>query len=288
CGWCAAGVLYSRISGAEVELEIRVRPGDEVTLYCDCVWEVGFKLLWFRNCSHQHQPPLIISATAQDQHARLYDGMQRPLTRYSFVWNSSSSTHDLQVKNVSESDLGLYYCALREKKVTEDETGVVVRKDVYRYGNRTTRLSLLGRKKLRAVEAENTENLKSSELSKPQVGEDGVCYASLDLPPRREKRLKKKRVESSEFSTYSEETPPHEQHGLLLDGSPSDATPMRLTTATKPLNSCVRNRQRVQHLGLYFCALQKIENLPEIKLERGSWEDFCYYRKQEHSDSLST
>ncbi|KAI4891728.1 hypothetical protein NFI96_023536, partial [Prochilodus magdalenae] len=197
-------VLYSRISGAEVELEIRVRPGDEVTLYCDCVWEVGFKLLWFRNCSHQHQPPLIISATAQDQHARLYDGMQRPLARYSFVWNSSSSTHDLQVKNVSESDLGLYYCALREKKVTEDETGVVVRKDVYRYGNRTTRLSLLGRKKLRAAEAENTENLKSSELSKSQVGEDGVCYASLDLPPRREKRLKKKRVESSEFSTYSE------------------------------------------------------------------------------------
>ncbi|KAI4877146.1 hypothetical protein NFI96_030784, partial [Prochilodus magdalenae] len=178
------------------------------------------------NRFHQHQPPLIISATAQDQHARLYDGMQSPLARYSFVWNSSSSTHDLQVKNVSESDLGLYYCALREKKVTEDETGVVVRKDVYRYGNRTTRLSLLGRKKLRAVEAENTENLKSSELNKvpewkhslphtyqvsesqmslnqPQVGEDGVCYASLDLLPRREKRLKK-RVESSEFSTYSE------------------------------------------------------------------------------------
>ncbi|KAI4873004.1 hypothetical protein NFI96_022157, partial [Prochilodus magdalenae] len=79
---------------------------------------------------------------AQDQHARLYDVFQRPLPRYSLEWNSSSSTHDLQVKNVSESDLGLYYCALREK-ITEGKAGGGVQKDVYRYGNRTTRLSLL-------------------------------------------------------------------------------------------------------------------------------------------------
>ena len=127
-------------------MELRVRPGDDVTLYCDCVWKTGFLIVWFRNCSHEHQPPLIMSATTQSLHARIYDDlMQNPLPRYFFVWNSSSQTHDLLVKNVSESDLGLYYCAQHEKKITEDETGAGVQKDVYHYGNRSTQLSLLGR-----------------------------------------------------------------------------------------------------------------------------------------------
>ena len=37
-----------------------------------------------------------------------------------------------------------------------------------------------------------------------QVGGGDVCYASLDLPSGGQKRLKKKRAESSDFSTYSE------------------------------------------------------------------------------------
>ncbi|KAL6467223.1 hypothetical protein MHYP_G00250270 [Metynnis hypsauchen] len=140
----SAGVLFSRISGAEVEM--RVRPGDNVTLYSDCVWKTGFLIVWFRNCSHDHQPPLIMSATQTERHhAAIYnDLMQNPLPRYFFKWNSSSGTHDLLVKNVSESDLGLYYCALQEKKITEDQTGRGAQKDVFQYGNRTTRLSLLG------------------------------------------------------------------------------------------------------------------------------------------------
>ncbi|KAI4900922.1 hypothetical protein NFI96_015822 [Prochilodus magdalenae] len=127
------GVLFSRISGAEVEM--RVRPGDSVTLYCDCVWEVGFTIVWFRNCSHHHQPPLMISAT---------DLTYSALSRYSAVWNPSNQTHDLLLKNVSESDLGLYYCAVHEKKITKDSVGVIRSVDVHHYGNRTTRLSLLG------------------------------------------------------------------------------------------------------------------------------------------------
>ncbi|KAI4901961.1 hypothetical protein NFI96_023795, partial [Prochilodus magdalenae] len=91
--WCAAGVLFSRISGAEVEM--RVRPGDSVTLYCDCVWKVGFTIVWFRNCSHHHQPPLVIS---------MREGEDKSPPRYSTVWNPSTQTHDLLVKNVSESD----------------------------------------------------------------------------------------------------------------------------------------------------------------------------------------
>ncbi|KAL7856246.1 hypothetical protein AOLI_G00198500 [Acnodon oligacanthus] len=61
--------------------------------------------------------------------------MSDALSRYSLVWNPSSQTHDLVVKNVTESDLGLYYCAVHEKKTAHQ-----LQKDVY-YGNRTSRLS---------------------------------------------------------------------------------------------------------------------------------------------------
>ena len=37
-----------------------------------------------------------------------------------------------------------------------------------------------------------------------QVGGGDVCYASLDHQNRGQRRLKKKRFESSDFSTYSE------------------------------------------------------------------------------------
>ncbi|XP_076878606.1 uncharacterized protein LOC143527334 [Brachyhypopomus gauderio] len=58
------------------------------------------------------------------------------------VWNPSNQTHDLLVKNMSESVLGLYYCALHMTKITKDENGVIISQDVYYYGNRTIRLSL--------------------------------------------------------------------------------------------------------------------------------------------------
>ncbi|KAL7841131.1 hypothetical protein SRHO_G00248220 [Serrasalmus rhombeus] len=127
-------VLFSRISGAEVEM--RVTPGDDVTLYCDCVWRSGFSIVWFRNPSHEHQPPFIMSAA---------DLVRGDFPDYTAQWNPSNQTYDLVVKNVSESDLGLYCCAVREEKITEDETRGGVWKDVYHYGSKSTRLSFLGR-----------------------------------------------------------------------------------------------------------------------------------------------
>ncbi|KAI4873572.1 hypothetical protein NFI96_006024 [Prochilodus magdalenae] len=126
-----SGAWFSRISGAHVEL--RVGPGDDATLYSDCVSEDKFNIVWFRNCSHQHQPLLMLSTR---------DLMRDIHPRYSAVWNPSNHTYDLLVKNVSESDLGLYYCAVHERKITKDSSGVIVSEDVYHYGNRTTRLSL--------------------------------------------------------------------------------------------------------------------------------------------------
>ncbi|KAI5630464.1 hypothetical protein C0J50_7626, partial [Silurus asotus] len=129
-----AGVVFSgqkRISGAEVEM--RVRREDDVTLYSDCVWKSGFYPVWFRNCSHQNQPRFMISNS---------DLMNEAFTHYSLVFNKSINTFDLLIKNVTESDDGLYYCAIHETQVTEIN-GVIIRNDVYHYGNRSTRLSLL-------------------------------------------------------------------------------------------------------------------------------------------------
>ncbi|KAL7841154.1 hypothetical protein SRHO_G00248450 [Serrasalmus rhombeus] len=234
-----ACALFSRISGAEVEM--RVRPGDDVTLYSDCVWKSGFNIVWFRNSSCEHQPPLRIStvalATGADPH-------------YSAVWNPSNQTNDLLVKNVSDSDVGLYYCAVYEKNI-KDEKGVLRSEDIYHYGKRTTRLSLLGpctdhpptpstppvsdcsicwkllvsvcpvcvllsstcvcciyrhTKKAEAEPGQERMNKTQRRKSRTTDGVEGdeVCYASLDLPSRGQKHLKKKKkVESSDFSTYA-------------------------------------------------------------------------------------
>ncbi|XP_036439279.1 uncharacterized protein LOC118816793 [Colossoma macropomum] len=138
---CVVFFNLKRISGAEVEM--RVSRGDSITLYCDCVWKSGFSIGWFRNCSHQHQPSLIISTMDLIHSAETSkDLMFGAFPRYAPVWNQSSQTHDLMVKNVTESDLGLYYCAKNEKKIAYGEKGMYY-EDVYHYGNRTTRLALL-------------------------------------------------------------------------------------------------------------------------------------------------
>ncbi|XP_036439696.1 uncharacterized protein LOC118817103 [Colossoma macropomum] len=222
-------VLFSRISGAEVEL--RVRPGDDITLYCDCVWESGFNIVWFRNSSCEHQPPLSISTE---------DFLLGTLPRYTLVWNPSNRTHDLLVRNVTESDLGLYYCAIHDKKITGGK-GIILNENIYHYGNRTTRLSLFGpcpdlpqtpptppvsdcsvcwkllvsvcpvcvllSSCLTLTCAYYCGKTKVSDCGADQqrsVKVEGreVCYASLDIPSRGQKRTTKKRVEN--ICTYSE------------------------------------------------------------------------------------
>ncbi|KAI4890184.1 hypothetical protein NFI96_026345, partial [Prochilodus magdalenae] len=236
------GVLFSKISGAEVEM--RVRPGDNAVLYCDCVWKMDINLVWFRNSSNEDQPPLIISAGTLIQHS---------LSRLAFVWNSSNQTQDLLVRSVSESDLGLYYCAVQQVKFMKDGTGAEVRRDVYHYGNRTTRLSLLdttlqtpstppvsdcsacwkllvsvcpvcvllssicvyciyrnrtkGEKKDSEGLSENQENQKRTKCSEgggADAGAGGVVYTQVNITSRGQNRLKKNRVERSDICTYSE------------------------------------------------------------------------------------
>ncbi|KAI4876279.1 hypothetical protein NFI96_030540 [Prochilodus magdalenae] len=123
-------VLISSISGLVVE--IRVKPGDNVTIYCDRTQQGKLKIVWIIKPSNEQQPPLI----------HLTEDTTPP--HYSRVWNNSKGTYDLLVKNITESDLGLYYCALHEIKFTRGSNGERVREDVYHEGNRTTFLSFLG------------------------------------------------------------------------------------------------------------------------------------------------
>ncbi|KAI4886462.1 hypothetical protein NFI96_028512 [Prochilodus magdalenae] len=199
CGRCAAGVWLSRISGEEVEM--KVKPGANAVLSCDCNWKSEYSIVWFRNSSHEH---MVIHKEAHP--------------RYSIVWSPFSKTSDLLVRNVSESDLGLYYCALQKTRPISDKARACSGEDVCLHGNRTTRLSFHGKVSLVPVNTNVFIALKQSESAvrscettrnpastkHDKVGGDDVCYASLDLPGRGERRLKKKRVECSEFSTYSE------------------------------------------------------------------------------------
>ncbi|XP_062864957.1 uncharacterized protein LOC134326711 [Trichomycterus rosablanca] len=137
---------------------MRVRRGDDVTVYSDCVYKNGLPTVWFRNCSHENQPPFIMSSQEFIQ----YDMKNNDSPRYSFVWNPLNGTHDLLIKNVTEAHLGLYYCALMQRDII---------KNLYQYGIRATRLSLQEEASMCVTISPNTPT--------PQVPEWTHCWKLL-------------------------------------------------------------------------------------------------------------
>uniref|UniRef100_A0A8C1XR72 Immunoglobulin domain-containing protein n=1 Tax=Cyprinus carpio TaxID=7962 RepID=A0A8C1XR72_CYPCA len=133
--WSHLNFQLQRVFGAEVDM--RVKAGDSITLYSDCVIPLGSHIVWWRNCSHEHQPSLLIDSS------KIF---KANFPRFSFVLNSFRNSYDLHITNVSVSDEGVYYCAKREKKVIKDVQGIINEKFEYEYGNKTTRLSVLGKK----------------------------------------------------------------------------------------------------------------------------------------------
>uniref|UniRef100_A0A3Q2E6V9 Ig-like domain-containing protein n=1 Tax=Cyprinodon variegatus TaxID=28743 RepID=A0A3Q2E6V9_CYPVA len=114
-------------------LEVTVRPGENITLYCDCKALTGVFIVWFfKNCSREeHSVPFL------DQLAK-----EKKFPRLKFLKNNSSQSYDLLVMNVSSSDQGLYYCGTEKVQVEKDKNEKIIAKDVYTYGNITTRLTL--------------------------------------------------------------------------------------------------------------------------------------------------
>ncbi|KAF4071697.1 hypothetical protein AMELA_G00276250 [Ameiurus melas] len=216
---CVVFSGQKRISGAEVET--RVRRGDDVTLYSDCVVKHGFYSVWFRNCSHEDQPRLMVSQS---------NIMHDVFPRYSFDFNVSTNVHNLLIKNVTESDQGVYYCAIHEIKIVTEKDGLIKNWDVYHYGNRSTRLAVLGTDPpcytalqtprprvyqsgvlagswvVSKVKADLAGSDKRMTRRRDEDEEDEVCYASLDIQNLKKttKMKRKMRVQHSDFSTYSE------------------------------------------------------------------------------------
>ncbi|XP_017317094.1 uncharacterized protein LOC108260899 [Ictalurus punctatus] len=129
---CVVFSGQKRISGAEVEMS--VGKGEDISFSCDCVWKQGFDVVWFRNCSHENQLPPVAAPPYMVHGA---------LPRYSFMLNNSSKTSYLQIKKVTESDQGLYYCALHGRK-HKNYSNVIYYSDVYHYGTKSIWISLPG------------------------------------------------------------------------------------------------------------------------------------------------
>ena len=133
---CVPGVVsYSHDQVTGSVLEVSVRPGDNITLYCDCRKSTGVYIVWYRNCSHENQPPFIIKMINVKT-----GSVQKIYPRFIFVDNTSSYSYDLLIMNITESDEGIYYCGTEHKNVKEKDH--IAPKYDYSYGNIKTRIIL--------------------------------------------------------------------------------------------------------------------------------------------------
>lgn len=131
---CLGALVCGHQKTFGTELKIKVKPGDNVTLFGDCVIPLGLHIYWIKNNSYGNQS---ISLFAED----LFQGK---FPRFHFVANSSSNSFDLHIKNVSVNDEGIYYCAKAERIITDVNKKANVKLE-YQYGNKRTHLSLLGK-----------------------------------------------------------------------------------------------------------------------------------------------
>ncbi|XP_027138227.1 uncharacterized protein LOC109137893 [Larimichthys crocea] len=227
---------HGQISGSE--LEVTARPGDNVTLYCDCKKSSGVYIVWFRNCSHENQPSLVLRYLKK-QNENVYT--LNPIPRFHFVVNDSSNSYDLMIMNVTDLDEGLYYCGTEQNKVYDNGKDKITRRVEFRYGNVTTRI------KINSSETHHCDqdppgdcdmcwmllfslcpsfavlssllsslvvyclcNKKAKETQvdqrQPETRglnqDEDVCYAALEIR-QTSNRPKKKKTQSSDFSTYS-------------------------------------------------------------------------------------
>uniref|UniRef100_A0A3B5B4M3 Immunoglobulin domain-containing protein n=1 Tax=Stegastes partitus TaxID=144197 RepID=A0A3B5B4M3_9TELE len=110
---------HNLISGSV--LNVTARPEDNITIYCDCKISNGIYIVWFRNCSHENQPTLVLKT------------FHSKIPRFAFERNFSSDSWDLLLKNITHADEGLYYCGTMQLKV--ENNGYITPTDIYRYND---------------------------------------------------------------------------------------------------------------------------------------------------------
>ncbi|XP_060917135.1 uncharacterized protein LOC132992051 [Labrus mixtus] len=234
------GVGWLRCISGSVS-EVKVRPGDNTTLYCDCKKSTGEFIVWYRNCSHENQPSLVLKLMLEAMKISLDDsGILNPLPRFRFVNNQSSESYDLLIVNITDSDLGLYYCGTEQVKVLDKEK--ITKETVYKHGNMTTRVvfnsseaysrrpppsppcsvcwmllfslcpafavvsSLLSSALVYHLCRKTAFKPKTDEVRPDSRGQtrghedEDVCYSALNI---RQTSQRPKKTQSSDFSTYS-------------------------------------------------------------------------------------
>lgn len=115
-------------------LKMRVRPGDNITLYCDCKFSTGVYINWYRNSSHENHTTLLLAHKGD----RNTPYLQRYFPNFHYLRNFSSKSYDLLILNITDADEGLYYCGTEEPKVEYRE--YIEGKTIYSHGNRATRI----------------------------------------------------------------------------------------------------------------------------------------------------
>ncbi|KAI7813360.1 hypothetical protein IRJ41_016678 [Triplophysa rosa] len=155
----ALGCIYWRVSGKLVE--VVVRPGDNAILLCDREIVGGQDTRWVKICSSQIQPPLIVSAQQT---------LLLPISRFSVLWDNISKSFDLMIENITDADLGLYYCSTVEKQIIEHDR-LSFEKEVYHTGDTLTKLTY--------ASSDDNECSGSSETHHDSVSECWQCWLIL-------------------------------------------------------------------------------------------------------------
>ncbi|GAA6214672.1 uncharacterized protein LOC108896454 [Lates japonicus] len=206
-------VSCSQDQTSQSVLEVTIRPGDNITLYCDCKLSTGVYIVWYRNCSHENQPTLVLKTRLEPKEGITYDPL-RFFPRFKFFRNFSSDSYDLLITNITYLDEGLYYCGTKQTKVEEDK--LITPRDIYSYGNVTTRILLVFAVLSSLLTSLVVYQLCQKKAEQPQVDQErldtrgqrrlnqdeDVCYAALEIR-QPSQRPKKKKSKSSDFSTYS-------------------------------------------------------------------------------------
>ncbi|XP_055081815.1 uncharacterized protein LOC129456722 [Periophthalmus magnuspinnatus] len=227
-------VLGPWVSGSVVD--VMVKPGDNITLLCDCTCSTGVYTVWYRNCSHTNQPTLVLntwkdSLYPMDQN--YISKLMNPLPGFKLVKDSRSKCYNLHITNITENDGGSYYCGTEDRQVLYDNKTGIKREFVYNYGSTTTRilfklseplkpecgqcwillfsvcpaLSLLSIVLLVFViysECFKQDVKRAETRVQMSQSEDGdVCYAALEIRQTSQRPKRKKNTPDSDFCTYS-------------------------------------------------------------------------------------
>ncbi|XP_076001800.1 uncharacterized protein LOC142994815 isoform X2 [Genypterus blacodes] len=131
-------VTSSQDSGGAFNLTVRA--GENATLHCDCQTSTGVYILWYRNCSHENQPPLVLKPRNAQTSIFQAQFNLNPFPGLHLMFNESSKSYDLLIVNITHSDEGLYYCGTVRTEVVDKEK--ITQTEVHRYGNITTRIML--------------------------------------------------------------------------------------------------------------------------------------------------